>query len=154
MKNHRRVCSTLGIFAAVLAIGFLLSSGNVSAQGASPQSASPTSAAPDQGATQQPARVPLGDEQLGDLHTARKEYDEAVVSYQRALESNPRNAACLNKLGMAYLQLQQFGPALSSFKKSVKADPNYAPAVTIWALSITSASNTPRLSRRTPKLCR
>jgi tetratricopeptide (TPR) repeat protein len=63
------------------------------------------------------------------LHLIRKEYDEAVAYYKRALESDPRNAACLNKLGMAYLQLQQFGPALSSFKKSVKADGDFAAAV-------------------------
>jgi len=128
MKDNHRVCSTLWLLATVLSAAFLfLTVNNVLAQAVPPQSPNPAPTAPEQAAA--PARPALSYQQLGDLHVIRKEYEEAVVYYKRALENDPHNAACLNSLGMAYLQLQQFGPALSSFKKSLKANRNFAPAV-------------------------
>jgi tetratricopeptide (TPR) repeat protein len=42
---------------------------------------------------------------LGDLYSARREYDEAVTEYQDALELNPNLAEAAYRLGQAYVRL-------------------------------------------------
>ncbi|MBZ5701592.1 MAG: tetratricopeptide repeat protein [Acidobacteriia bacterium] len=78
----------------------------------------------------------LSEEQLADLHMARKEFREAAAAFQKLVNQSPRNALYLNKLGIAYHQMGQVGLALKCYERAVKADPSYADARnnmgTIW----------------------
>src|SRR5437016_14040043 len=78
----------------------------------------------------------LTDEQLADLHMARKDYREAALTYKRLADQNPRNPVYLNKLGIALHQQAALGPALKYYERASKADPSYADAQnnigTIW----------------------
>lgn len=64
--------------------------------------------------------------QRAELHAAilmaRKEYAEAVRTYQQVLEGDPRNADVLNREGIAYEQLMDMGRAERCYKQAIKAD--------------------------------
>ena len=82
-----------------------------------------------QPATVQPNMTPL---QLGELRAdilmARKMYPEAVKAYEDLVRKEPKNAVVLNKIGVAYEVLQNYGSAGRYFKKAIKADKTYASA--------------------------
>jgi tetratricopeptide (TPR) repeat protein len=65
----------------------------------------------------------------GDLYMARKDYSEAVLTYQRLLEQEPQNAEILNKIGISYQELGQDQLAERFYKKAMHADPNSSYAV-------------------------
>lgn len=81
-------------------------------------------------------RPDLGDEQMADLHMARKEYREAAEVYKKLTDQDPRNPVYLNKLGIALHQQTALTAALKYYERAVKADPLYADAEnnigTIW----------------------
>jgi len=81
-------------------------------------------------------RPDLGDEQMGDLHMARKEYREAAEVYKKLSDQQPRNPVYLNKLGIAMHQQTALNAALKYYERAMKADPLYADAEnnigTIW----------------------
>lgn len=60
---------------------------------------------------------------------ARKEYAEAVKAYQEILKHDPKNAAMLNQLGIAYQELGDTGEAEHSYKRAVRVDKTYASAI-------------------------
>lgn len=68
------------------------------------------------------------DELRGDIFMARKEYREAIDTYHELIKEKPQNAVLLNKLGVAYQQLNDLGRAEHYYKKSMKADKTYASA--------------------------
>jgi tetratricopeptide (TPR) repeat protein len=68
-------------------------------------------------------------EKQADLMMARKEYAEAVESYQKLVEQAPRNAVYVNKLGIAYHQQAMLKTAQQLYEKSAKIDPHYADAL-------------------------
>jgi tetratricopeptide (TPR) repeat protein len=78
----------------------------------------------------------LTDEQLADLHMARKDFREAALSYKRLADENPRNPVYLNKLGIALHQQAALGAALKYYERASKVDPSYADARnnigTVW----------------------
>ncbi|MGA7916651.1 MAG: tetratricopeptide repeat protein, partial [Candidatus Acidiferrales bacterium] len=59
---------------------------------------------------------------------ARKEYSSAVGEYDRILTAEPKNAAVLNKIGVAYQQLGDLQRAEHAYKRSMHADKNFASA--------------------------
>lgn len=65
----------------------------------------------------------------GDVFMARKEYSAAVVAYCKILDSEPKNAQLLNKVGVSYQQLGDLNRAERYYKKSIHADKNYASAI-------------------------
>jgi tetratricopeptide (TPR) repeat protein len=67
-------------------------------------------------------------EMRGDIFMARKEYSEAVGEYERILASEPKNAAVLNKVGVAYQQLGDLLRAERAYKHAMRADKNFASA--------------------------
>jgi len=81
-------------------------------------------------------RPDLGDEQMCDLHMARKEYREAAEVYKKLSDQQPRNPVYLNKLGIAMHQQTALNAALKYYERAMKADPLYADAEnnigTIW----------------------
>jgi tetratricopeptide (TPR) repeat protein len=68
-------------------------------------------------------------EMRGDIFMARKMYTEAVGQYERILEDEPKNAAVLNKVGVAYQQLGDLRGAERAYKRSMHADKTFASAV-------------------------
>lgn len=81
-------------------------------------------------------RPDLGDEQLGDLYMARKDYREAAEVYKKLSDHEPRNPVYLNKLGIALHQQAALSAALKYYERAIKVDPHYADAEnnigTIW----------------------
>ena len=60
---------------------------------------------------------------------AEKKYEAAIQTYQDVLKGDPKNAVILNMVGIAYLDLSNYGQAKKFFQRSAKADKNYSSAV-------------------------
>jgi tetratricopeptide (TPR) repeat protein len=72
--------------------------------------------------------APLSDEEMGDLHMARKEYADAVDYYLRALrEIGGQRARTWNKIGIAYQQQMDFKNARKAYKRAIQLDKTFAP---------------------------
>lgn len=68
-------------------------------------------------------------EQRADIFMARKEYDDAIDYYDRALrQAGMKRADLWNKMGIAYQQKSDFGHARKCYKESIHLDSNFAPA--------------------------
>lgn len=52
--------------------------------------------------------------------------DEAIASYLKALELNPKNTQVLNWLGYAHFRGRQFDQAIETFKRALAVDPGMA----------------------------
>ena len=65
----------------------------------------------------------------GDILMARKEFREAIRAYERILSEHPKDAEVLNKMGIAFQELDYLKTAGHCYKKSMKADKRYASAV-------------------------
>ncbi len=76
-------------------------------------------------ATEQAPKTELTPEKRGDIFMARKMYREAIEQY-RAM---PETAIILNKIGIAYHQLNEFPSAKKYYERSVKTNPKYPEAV-------------------------
>ena len=68
---------------------------------------------------------PQAVEQRADLFMVRKFYPEAVQLYERLTKLDPRNAAYHNKLGIAHHQNQNLRSARDSYRRAIRARPNY-----------------------------
>ncbi|MGH9697991.1 MAG: tetratricopeptide repeat protein [Candidatus Acidiferrales bacterium] len=119
----------------VIPLAFLIGIGIDAPQfAASAQSSQPSAAAsaPENSAASSPDTPAMTqfqkDELRGDIFMARKEYREAIETYHDLTKETPRNAVLLNKLGVAYQQLDDLGRAEHYYKKSLKADKTYASA--------------------------
>jgi tetratricopeptide (TPR) repeat protein len=77
--------------------------------------------------------TPLTPRQSAELHAdilmARKEYKEAVESYEKILQGEPNNAALLNKTGVAYQELSELSHAERCYKRAIKVDSSFASPV-------------------------
>lgn len=73
-----------------------------------------------------PPPAPLTLEKRADILMARKMYREAIEAYQQV---QPRTAVVINKIGIAYHQLLQFGQARRHYQKAIKMDRTYAEAI-------------------------
>lgn len=70
--------------------------------------------------------------QAGFSHFQKHEYDQAIASFQKAVELEPRAAAGYNMLGMAYrFKATQLGipelraKEIAAFQKAIEVDPKY-----------------------------
>lgn len=68
-------------------------------------------------------------EMRADILVARKEYAAAVSAYERILATDRKDAALLNKIGMAYQQLGDNGKAERYYKLAWKYDKHFASAM-------------------------
>jgi tetratricopeptide (TPR) repeat protein len=64
-----------------------------------------------------------------DILMARKEYIDAIRTYDEILKSEPNNAQILNKIGIAYQELTDLGRAERYFKKAMHEDKAFVSAV-------------------------
>jgi tetratricopeptide (TPR) repeat protein len=60
---------------------------------------------------------------------AEKRYDAGILAYEDLLKSEPKNAVFMNMIGIAYLNLGNFGQAKKNFERATKADKQYPSAV-------------------------
>jgi tetratricopeptide (TPR) repeat protein len=67
-------------------------------------------------------------DQRGDELRAVKDYLDAIDYYEAALYKEPHNASIQNKMGIAYLQLQNLGKASKYFKNAIHSDRTFADA--------------------------
>jgi tetratricopeptide (TPR) repeat protein len=68
-------------------------------------------------------------EMQGDILMARKEYAAAVTAYIKILETDPKSAQLLNKVGVGFQQLGDLNKAERFYKKAIHADKNFASAI-------------------------
>jgi tetratricopeptide (TPR) repeat protein len=68
---------------------------------------------------------PLSLQDRADIYMARKMYREAIDTYKMA----DQTAVILNKIGIAYHQLQDYNNAAKYYSRAAKADPQYADAI-------------------------
>lgn len=68
-------------------------------------------------------------EMRADILVARKEFTMAASAYEKILATDPKDAALLNKIGMAYQQLGDERKAEGYYKRAWKADKHYSSAM-------------------------
>jgi tetratricopeptide (TPR) repeat protein len=69
---------------------------------------------------------PLSVENRGDIFMARKMYREAIDAFR---EDQSKNPVILNKIGIAYHQMQQLDNARKYYEQAIRLKPNYAEAI-------------------------
>jgi tetratricopeptide (TPR) repeat protein len=88
---------------------------------------------PTQVATNVSAPAPMSPREAAEMHAdilmARKEYGSAITAYQQIVATEPKNAALLNKIGVAYQQLGAANHAGHFYKQAMKADKKFASPV-------------------------
>ena len=65
----------------------------------------------------------------GDILVQEKQYSDAIAAYQELLRDYPRDAALLNKIGIAYHQELNMREAKRYYERAVHSDPKYASAI-------------------------
>jgi tetratricopeptide (TPR) repeat protein len=65
-------------------------------------------------------------ELYGDIFMARKMFHKAIATYQDLLHEDPDNARLLNKVGIAYQQLDDWRSAERFYKKAGRADEHFS----------------------------
>jgi tetratricopeptide (TPR) repeat protein len=115
---------------ALLVIPFFLTIGVARAQQAPPAPASPQQQGASGESAQAPPMTPRQNAEMrADILVARKEFAMAASAYEKILATDRKDAALLNKIGMAYQQLGDDGKAEKYYKRSWKADKHYASAM-------------------------
>jgi tetratricopeptide (TPR) repeat protein len=71
-------------------------------------------------------KAPLSVETRGDIFMARKMYREAIDVFR---EDRSKNPVILNKIGIAYHQMQQLDNARKSYEQAIRIKPEYAEAI-------------------------
>ena len=70
---------------------------------------------------------PLNFEERADIYMARKSYEDAVDYYYRALkQAHFTDAVMWDKLGMAYIHLQNFRAARKAYSQAMRYQKNYS----------------------------
>lgn len=112
---------------------FLIGVGASQAQQLSSTSAGISAAAVNSSSSVNSAPETMTPLQTQELHAAilmaRKEYLEAVHAYQKILEGDPNDAEVLNRMGIAYEQLQDFRHAERCYKNAIRADKRFSSAI-------------------------
>jgi tetratricopeptide (TPR) repeat protein len=73
-----------------------------------------------------PPPVPVSPEMRGDIFMARKQYREAVETYQQGPARDP---VLRNKIGIAYHQMLDLNTALKYYQQALKIKPDYFEAM-------------------------
>jgi tetratricopeptide (TPR) repeat protein len=65
----------------------------------------------------------------GDVFLARKMYEDAAIEYERFVRIDEYNPLIINKLGLAYLQLQELDDAEEQYRDALRVNPYYLPSL-------------------------
>lgn len=79
--------------------------------------------------------------QAGRHTTQLKDFDEAVTSYQKALEDDPDSVTLLTGLGRAYYKLDEYDKAEDTFRAATEVQPEYPPATFYLGLCAIAKGN-------------
>jgi tetratricopeptide (TPR) repeat protein len=61
----------------------------------------------------------------GDIFTARKMYEDAVIEYKRSLAVDRYDSAVVNRLGIAYHNLQKYRDSEQQYREALRLRPNH-----------------------------
>jgi len=75
------------------------------------------------GCSRDPEASARRDAASGDAYVARKQYDEAIIEYRKALKATPHVAALHHKLGLAYEESGDPARAYAEFTRAADLDP-------------------------------
>jgi tetratricopeptide (TPR) repeat protein len=70
--------------------------------------------------------VPVVLSRLADAYSKAKDYDQAIATYQKALQLTPDDAALHNNLGSVYASQNKLPQAQAEFEKAAQLDPTNA----------------------------
>ncbi len=80
-----------------------------------------------------PSAPPMTPREAAEIHAdilvARKMYHEGIAEYEKLLREEPKNAALMNKTGVAYQSEGELGGAQRYYKRALKADQHFATAL-------------------------
>lgn len=76
-----------------------------------------------------PENQELSHEKRADIYMARKMYREAVDSYSKAIDEQPRSARLYNKLGISFHHQMMFGQAKRYYERASELDQKYSQAI-------------------------
>jgi len=65
-----------------------------------------------------------GHNNLGSAFFKKRQLDEAIAQFQKALEINPNDAKAHNNLGDAFAQKGQLDEAIAQFQKALRLNPD------------------------------
>ena len=83
---------------------------------------------------------------MGNIHLQAKEYERAIVAYERAIALKPDYALAWNNRGAALEALNQTKEALKSYSQALQFNPQYEKALNNRRRLLLSVSNkTPNL---------
>jgi len=82
-----------------------------------------------------PNNIPMAYAYIGDIHSIRREYDQAIASYSKAAALMPRNSQVWYTLGLAYLQSGKSAQAQAAEVESIKINAHTANNQQIYAIS-------------------
>ena len=63
---------------------------------------------------------------VGWSHNELKQYQQAIVSLERAVSLKPDYAEAHGELGYAYRKLERFNDAMRSYNQAIRLKPEYA----------------------------
>jgi tetratricopeptide (TPR) repeat protein len=66
---------------------------------------------------------------VGNFSMTLKDYDQAIIYYQKALKDDPDSLTLLTSLGRAYYNLGKYDKAEESFKEAIEVKEDYPNAV-------------------------
>ena len=78
---------------------------------------------------------------LGIIKIQLKQFEEAIVWLDKAININPNNHSVFNNLGVCYKELKKYNEALNNFQNSIKIKPDYAEAYNNLAIIYKSLEN-------------
>lgn len=80
--------------------------------------------------------TPDGWKKLGNVHYARKNFDEAGIAYGKGLEFDPKNVILLSNRAAAYVEQEKYGQALHDANEVLEIDPKHVKAALRKAKSL------------------
>lgn len=74
--------------------------------------------------------------QLGAVQVRAARHDDAIASFQRALQINPQHPEALNHLGCEYLRLGRMREGIAQLRQAIAARPDFAEALSNLGLAL------------------
>jgi tetratricopeptide (TPR) repeat protein len=63
---------------------------------------------------------------IGNSYINKGDYDQAIESYEKAIELNPKDALAYRNMGIGYKNKGNYDQAIASYEKAIELNPKYA----------------------------